>query len=358
MTRLELDFTVTRGDFDLAVDADVELAGTTAVFGASGAGKTTLLRVVAGLDRPARGRVACSDAVWDDATVHVPAHRRRVGYVFQDGRLFVHLSVAGNLRFAERHARAPGPITMPDAVAALDLEDLLERGPLSLSGGEQQRIALARALLTNPRLLVMDEPLSSLDAARRREIAAYIERVPERFGVPILYVTHDIDEVIRLADRMLLLSRGRVAAHGTVKEILGRRDLWPLTGRLEAGSILEAGVVAHSAGMTALSLEGQTLRMPQIAAPEGTTIMLRVHARDVAIATQRPSNLSIRNVLTARLSSIDLDETVYAELLLEIGAQTLRARITREALEELKLASGQTVYALIKSVILDEPLSQ
>jgi molybdate transport system ATP-binding protein len=204
----------------------------------------------------------------------------------------------------------------------------------------------------------MDEPLSSLDAPRRREIATYIERVPESFGVPILYVTHDVDEVIRLADRMLLLSRGAVAATGTVKEVLGRRDLWPLTGRLEAGSILEAGVVAHSAGMTELDFEGQTLRMPRIDAPEGAKIMLRVHARDVAIATERPTHLSIRNVLKARLGSIDLDETVYAELLLEIGGQSLRARITREAVEDLKLSSGQTVYALIKSVVLDEPLSR
>jgi molybdate transport system ATP-binding protein len=202
----------------------------------------------------------------------------------------------------------------------------------------------------------MDEPLSSLDAGRRREIAAYIERVPQRFGVPILYVTHDVDEVIRLADRILLLSRGTVAAHGGVKEILERSDLWPLTGRLEAGSIVEGVVVAHHGGMTQALLDGQPVRMPQIAVSPGRTIRMHVHARDVAIAMERPSNLSIRNVLEARVERIDLDETVYVELLLNIGVQTLRARITREAFEELHLAPRQTVYALIKSVVLDEPL--
>jgi molybdate transport system ATP-binding protein len=271
--------------------------------------------------------------------------------------LFTHQTVGGNLRFATQHARAKGSITMRDAIAALDLETLLERRPASLSGGEQQRVAIARALLTSPRLLVMDEPLSSLDVGRRREIAAYIERVPAKFGVPILYVTHDIDEVIRLADRILLLSRGTVAAHGGLKDILERSDLWPLTGRLEAGSILEGVVVEHGSGMTELSIDGQKLRMPQTAAREGATVRLRVPARDVAIATQRPTHLSIRNVLLAHVSRIDVDATVYAELVLGVGAQALRARITREALEELKLVRGQTVYALIKSVVLDEPLA-
>jgi molybdate transport system ATP-binding protein len=286
----------------------------------------------------------------------VPAHQRRVGYVFQDGRLFAHLTVAGNLRFAARNARAKR-ITMGDVVGALELDALLDRRPASLSGGEQQRVAIARALLTNPRLLVMDEPLSSVDAGRRREIATYIERVPQEFGVPILYVTHDIDEVIRLADRILLLSRGTVAAFGGIKEILGRSDLWPLTGRFEASSILEAVVVAHEGGMTELSIDGQKLRMPQTTAREGRTVRLRVHARDVAIATQRPTHLSIRNVLSARVNRIEVDETVYAELMLGIGAQALRARITREACEELELVRGQTVYALIKCVVLDEPLA-
>ena len=354
--KLHLDFSIARGGFELDVRAALELDGISAVFGPSGAGKTTLLRAIAGLDRPARGRIALDDAVWHDATRHVPAHLRRIGYVFQDGRLFPHLSVAQNLRFALEHAPSPGPIGMPDAVAALQLQDLLERRPASLSGGEQQRVAIGRALVTNPLLLLMDEPLSSVDAGRRREIAGYIEQLPAKFGLPVLYVTHDIDEVIRLASRMLLLARGRVAAQGSVTEILDRIDLWPLTGRLEAGSILEAAVVAHRDGMSHLSVEGQTLRIPAIDAAAGKIVRLRIHARDVVIATQRPVQLSIRNVLTARLSRIDLDDTVYAELKLEVGAQSLRARITREALAELELTPGRTLFALVKSVAFDDTM--
>jgi molybdate transport system ATP-binding protein len=270
--------------------------------------------------------------------------------------LFSHLTVERNLAFALKHTHAPGPISLRDAVDALDLDDLLERRPASLSGGEQQRVAIARALLTNPRLLLMDEPLSSLDTNRRREIAAYIERLPARFGVPVLYVTHDIDEVIRLADRMLLLSAGRVAANAAVKVVLDRVDLWPLTGRLEAGSILEAVVDRHSDGLTRLVLGDQSLRIPAINADAGETIRLRVHARDVVIASRRPSHLSIRNVLDATLTRIDVDSTIYAELSLAVGAQALRARITREAVAELELEPGQAVYALIKSIAFDDDL--
>jgi molybdate transport system ATP-binding protein len=357
MTRtLDLDFAITHGPFDLQVRAAIELDGITAVFGPSGAGKTTLLRAIAGLDRPARGRIECDGVVWHDSTRNVAAHLRRVGYVFQDGRLFPHLSVEQNLRFAAEHSRAPRPIGMRDAVAALELQDLLDRRPASLSGGEQQRVAIGRALLTNPRLLLMDEPLSSLDSGRRREIAAFIEQLPARFDLAVLYVTHDIDEVIRLAGRMLLLARGRVAAQGSIKEILDRIDLWPLTGRLEAGSILEAVVDAHVNGMSHLKIEGQTLRIPAIEAAAGKMIRLRIHARDVVIAMEQPTRLSIRNVLEGRLSRIDLDDTVYAELLLDIGTQSLRARITREALAELDLVTGQTLYALVKSVAFDDAL--
>jgi molybdate transport system ATP-binding protein len=356
MADLHLNFAIDRGGFRLAVDATIPLAGITAVFGPSGSGKTTLLRVIAGLERNAHGRVMFDGADWRNEHSFVPAHRRRIGYVFQDGRLFAHLTVEQNLAFAVDHARDAGPINLRDTIDALDLDDLLDRRPASLSGGEQQRAAIARALLTNPRLLLMDEPLSSLDTNRRREIAAYIERLPSRFGVPVLYVTHDIDEVIRLADHMLLLSLGRVVANAPVKDVLDRIDLWPLTGRLEAGSILEAVVDEHAEGLTRLILGDQSLRIPEIDAEAGKTIRLRVHARDVVIASRRPNHLSIRNVLNATLTRIDLDETIYAELLLSVGSQSLRARITREAVAELELESGQPVYALIKSIAFDDDL--
>jgi molybdate transport system ATP-binding protein len=372
MTELALDIDVERVDFRLRVDRTLPLAGITAVFGPSGSGKTTLLRTIAGLEPAARGRVACDGEVWQDTARVVPPHRRNVGYVFQDGRLFTHLTVEDNLRFALRHRRAyagtptagaslppgapdsrAGVIGLDAAVDALELASLMSRRPATLSGGEQQRVAIARALLSNPRLLLMDEPLSSVDVNRRRDIVGYIERLPAAFGLPVLYVTHDIDEVIRLADRMLLLSAGRAAAFGTVKELLDRIDLWPLTGRLEAGSILEAVVAEHTRGMTQLRVDGQPLRVPGIDAAPGTSVRLRIHARDVVIATARPERLSIRNVLAARVARIDLDESIYAEVALALGAQTLRARITREALEELELAPDGDVFALIKSVAFD-----
>ena len=357
MTKLRLDLEVARERFRLRVQETIALDGITAVFGPSGSGKTTLLRAIAGLEPSTRGRIGFEDTVWQDSARLVPAHLRGIGYVFQDGRLFPHLTVEQNLRFAIRHHRRseiPGPdIGLEVAVETLRLDDLMRRRPATLSGGEQQRVAIARALLTSPRLLLMDEPLSSLDTSRRREIARYIERLPAAFGLPVLYVTHDIDEVIRLADRMLLLSAGNVAAHGSVKELLDRIDLWPLTGRLEAGSILEAVVEEHVRGMTRLGVDGQTLRIPAIESHPGTTVRLRIHARDVVIAADRPERLSIRNVLAARIAKIDLDESIYAEVALAIDSQTLRARITREALEELALVPGRDVFALIKSVAFD-----
>jgi molybdate transport system ATP-binding protein len=266
------------------------------------------------------------------------------------------LSVAKNLLFAMRHGQRPARIAYDDVVDALDLKGLLERTTTSLSGGEQQRVAIARALLTSPRLLLMDEPLSSLDASRKREIVGYIEALPERFGLPIVYVTHSVDEAARLADGMLLLADGRVQARGPVKQIVERTDLWAFTGRAEAGSLLDTQVRGHENGMTQLAMGDEILRIPQVAAAPGEAVKLKIHARDVVIATQRPEHLSIRNVLRAEIEAIELDAQTYAELLLSVGSQRLRARITQDAMRELGLARGQAVYALIKSAVFDDYL--
>jgi molybdate transport system ATP-binding protein len=351
---LELDVALERGAFSLRARERIVLEGITALFGPSGSGKTTLLRVIAGLEKSATGRVAFDDAVWQGERSYVPPHRRAIGYVFQDARLFPHLDVERNLRFFRRPA-VPVRIAFADVVAALDLSSLLDRRPLSLSGGEQQRVAIGRALLSQPRLLLMDEPLSSLDARRKREILPYIEQLPTLFDVPVLYVTHNLDEVARLASEVWLLADGRTVVRGKVADVLERIDLWPVTGRLEAGTVLEARVEAREAGMATLSLGRQTLRVPMddAATPPRASLRIRIHARDVAIATQPPRHLSIRNVLSASILRIDLDATVYAELLLEVDEQHLRARITREALEELGMQQGQQVYALIKSVVFE-----
>jgi len=356
--RLALDVTVARAGFSLVVKQEIALEGITAIFGPSAAGKTTLLRVIAGLEEQARGVVEFEGVVWQGGKRRVPAHKRGVGYVFQDGRLFAHLSVEGNLRFALRHAgrRTAAPRARTDfaaVVAELDLAALLARRPASLSGGEQQRVAIGRALLTSPRLLLMDEPLSSLDVGRKREIAPLIERLPRTFGVPVLYVTHNVDEVARLASDMLLLKAGRIVASGRVADVLERLDLEDLGGAQDAGAVLHVRVDAGGGDAAALKLREQVLRVPALRAAAGTPLRIRVHARDVALATERPRGLSIRNVLQARILRIDVDESAHADVLLEVDGQHLRSRITRDALDELGLAVGQPVFALIKSVALE-----
>ena len=369
MSTLAIDIRLTRDEFSLRFDAELQLEGITAVFGPSGAGKTTLLRVVAGLERGAQGRVALGGELWQDTdrSVMVPAHARHLGYVFQDGRLFPHLSVEGNLLFAaeraqrrnrggrgrEAGARIASEISMSAVVRALDLKNLLARNPDTLSGGEVQRVAMGRALLTAPRVMLLDEPLSALDLRRKAEIIPYVERLTGDFGVPVLYVTHNVDEVTRLASSMVLLAEGRMAAMGGVADILERVELWPITGRLEAGSVLEAIAKETRDGMTSLDVEGETLRVPAIGVAAGTPVHLRVQARDVAVACERPKRLSIRNVLPASVASIEFTESPFVELLLDVHGQHLRSRITREAVEDLGLREGQPVFALVKSVAFE-----
>ena len=359
---LTLRVALDRGPFRLRVDEHVALEGITALFGPSGAGKTTLLRVVAGLEPDAEGDVVFGGTVWHAGRKRVPAHRRGVGYVFQDGRLFSHLTVEGNLRFAERRAqrggssgasavRASPHIDFAAAVAALDLGPLLSRRPDSLSGGERQRVAIGRALLTSPRLLLMDEPLSSLDRPRKREIVPHIEALPDKFGVPVLYVTHDVDEVARLASNVLFIDNGRVTARGGVTEVLERIDLAPLA---DTGAVLTVRVTSRRDGATELSLGTERLKVPaRVEALEGAELRVRIRAQDVAIATQRPTGLSIRNVLPATIVDVARDDDAHVELLLEVEGQHLRSRITRDALEDLRLAPGARVFALLKSVALE-----
>ncbi len=353
MPELDLEVALARGAFRLEVNQRLALGGVTALFGPSGSGKTSLLRVLSGLERGAAGRIVYGGEVWQDEGRHVPAHRRGVGYVFQDARLFPHLDVAGNLAFGLRRRLRGRDARYDEVAAALDLGPLLARRPSSLSGGEKQRVAIGRALLARPRLLLMDEPMSSLDEPRKREIVPYIERLPASFGLPVLYVTHSVEEVVRLAAEVVLLVGGRVAARGPVAEILERIDLWPITGRLEAGTVIEAEVADVGGGMATLRLGRQSLRVPVARAEPGSTLRLRIHARDVAVATERPAKLSIRNVLPARVLAIDTDETAYVELLLSVEGRHLRSRITREALEDLELAPGREVFALIKSVAFE-----
>ena len=360
MITLSLEIKLELGDFSLSVAEDILLSGVTTLFGASGSGKTTLLRIIAGLEKRARGKVTLGETHWqhDETKIFLPSHKRNVGYVFQENRLFNHLSVEENLRFAYRRSTAKNQIRFDDVVDALDLGALLLRAPHSLSGGEQQLASIGRALLSGPDLMLMDEPLSALDTQRKAEIMPYIEQLPSNFSIPVLYVTHNLEEVTRLASDMLLLGDGQIAGQGKVAEILERIDLWPFTGRLEAGTVLNAEVKKHLSdwGMTVLDVADHELRIPAINVAPGTPVRLRVQARDVALATERPQGLSIQNILPAQVLSIDVEEGVFAEVLLNIGGPHLRARVTRAAVDDLNLIKGRKVYALIKSVVFEGQL--
>ncbi len=356
---LFMDVRIAIEAFELTVEHELPLTGVTALFGHSGSGKTTLLRVFAGLERGAKGRVAFNGEVWQKTSpdpFFLPPEQRAVGYVFQDARLFPHLTVAGNLAFAEQRASGRGhPIKRDAVVARFGLEPLLARNPTTLSGGERQRVAIARALVTRPRLLLMDEPLSALDARRRAEILPYIARLPAEFGVPVIYVTHAVDEVAYLADSMIVLSEGRKVADGPVAETLARLDLGPATGRFEAGVVLEASVARHDKAfrLTELALGHAALFVPLIDAPAGTAVRLRVRARDVALAIRRPEEISSRNILEGRiLEIVEEPETAFAETLLDVDGGRIRARVTRQAVSDLQLTVGAKVFAVIKSISL------
>jgi len=363
--KLQITLALRYPGFALEVDETLELAGITAVMGASGSGKSTLLRALAGLEAPQRAHIALDGALLADsaAGVNLPPHRRGIGYVFQDARLFGHRRVLGNLRFAQQRARPANggrpPPRLDEVVAALDLEPLLHRAVTGLSGGERQRVAIARALVANPRLLLLDEPLSALDLKRKAELLPYIRALPTRFGIPLIYVSHAVEEVAQLADEVLILAAGRVTARGEAPAVLERPEAEAVSGHFEAGALLGASVRQHvpDYGLTELDLAGQRLTLPAIDAAPGTRVRLRVRARDVSLALDEVRGISIRNQLKARVLRIDAEPAgAYAEVLLELAgtpAQRLRARITRESVASLGLAAGRPVWALVKSVSFD-----
>jgi molybdate transport system ATP-binding protein len=363
-SRLMLSVSITHrlGDFtlDAAFDSD---GGLTALFGRSGAGKTSLVNAIAGLYRPQRGYVAVDGEVLTDTATHtfIPPHRRRVGYVFQEGRLFPHLNVRQNLLYGRWFApktapKIPGGGDFDQIVGLLGIEHLLVRRPANLSGGEKQRVAIGRALLARPRLLVMDEPLASLDESRRHEIFPYIERLRDEMNIPIVYVSHSIAEVARLATTLVVLSEGEVAAIGPTAEIMGRIDLFPLTGRAEAGAILSTRVAGHDRrfGLTVLKAASGELRVPYLDLPVGTALRVRIRARDVMIALAPPEGLSALNVLPGTIAQIAEGDGPIVQMRLDCAGEALVARLTRRSVETLGLAPGLKVHAVIKSIAFDQ----
>jgi len=344
---------------DAAFEADS--AGITALFGRSGAGKTSIVNMLAGLVRPDSGHIEIDGHVLFDrkAGIDLPPEKRRLGYVFQESRLFPHYTVHGNLTYGMRRRDAGArQIDFDTVIEVLGIGHLLDRRPRQLSGGEKQRVALGRALLTSPELVLMDEPLASLDAARKQEVLPLIEALRDRFAVPIVYVTHSMDEIVRLADTLVLVDDGRVAAVGPLEELTSRLDLRPLTGRYEAGSVIAARVAGHDTeyALTLLDFPGGTFRVPRVELPVGARLRLRIRARDVSVAVRPPEGLSDLNVFAGTVEQIggpvehgggpDLD------LRLDIGTP-LWARLSRRAFADLGLALGSPIYAVIKGTSID-----
>ena len=351
-----------RRDFTLDVALQLPGRGITALFGPSGCGKTTLLRALAGLDRAA-GRVALGDEVWQDDAIRQwrPTHQRPLGYVIQDSALFPHLDVRANLAYGQRRSGAAAAGFALDAVVdLLGIAALMGRRPATLSGGERQRVAIARALATAPRLLLMDEPLAALDGPRKAEILPYLDRLQRELALPIIYVTHAMDEVARLADHLVLLDAGRVRAAGPLAELLARPDL-PLARQDDAGVVIIATVDQHDEayGLSRVVFDGGALWVGQTPAAPGQSVRARVLARDVSVTRQAPLQTSVVNVLPVLLDELQTDRST-ALLRLRVGGVGqhpatpvwLLARITRRSADALALRPGDALFAQIKGVAL------
>ncbi len=340
----------------IAIEFEVPTPGVTVLFGPSGAGKSTIISAAAGLLRPDKCRIVIDGQVLADTAsgVWLPPERRRMGLVFQDARLFPHMSVATNLRFGLRRA-APGPVQFDEVVELLGIGALLSRRPHTLSGGERQRVAIGRALLAQPHLLLMDEPLASLDSARKAEIMPYLTRLKTALRLPVLYVTHSLDEVAELADSLVLIDAGRVIGCGPLPEIAARADL-PLAQRDDAGAVLLCRVTEHDPARQLSRLEGGgvTLWLPLLDTPIGAERRIRIPAREVILAGKVPESISVHNVVPGEVRRIADDargHSVLVEIALADGS--LISRVTPDAIVKLALSAGAPVLALIKSTSIE-----
>jgi molybdate transport system ATP-binding protein len=344
------------GDFQL--DARFTSAGRLiALFGASGSGKSSVINFIAGLINASNGRVTVDGRVLvdTDQRINIPRHKRRIGYVFQEARLFPHMSVRQNLAYGRWFTPVADRSVDPNSVIKLlGLSQLLERMPNRLSGGEKQRVAIGRALLSGPKLLLMDEPLASLDQARKSEIMPYIERLRDETNVPIIYVSHSVAEVSRLATDIVVMSNGKVTASGTTEEIMQRSDLMPVEEQGEAGSVLEMVVVSYDEkfGITLLRSAVGEIRIPGRFAAIGKTIRLRVRARDILIADQKPKGLSALNLLEGKIADINRHGP-FADVRIDCAGTPIMSRITYQSSESLKLVTGMPIFAIVKTVSID-----
>ena len=359
-TGLQLRLHVKRESFTLKVDLDLPGSGVTALFGPSGSGKTTCLRAIAGLERSSANGVnnfvAVNGEVWQDNTsgVFLPTHQRALGFVFQEASLFPHLSVAQNLAFGQsRVPQVQRRVSLEQAIELLGIGPLLARAPHTLSGGERQRVSIARALATSPHLLLMDEPLAALDAKRKAEIFPYLETLHRTLQLPILYVSHAIDEVARLADHLVLIEAGQVIAAGDTAALMTRLDL-PLAQGDGAGAIITATVVSHDPhyGVTLARFAGGDIHIPQQRAPIGDTVRVRVQARDVSLTLEKQVGTSIQNILPVYITAMLPDSPGQVMVRLDAAGTALLARVTARSADALKLAVGQQLFAQVKGVAI------
>jgi molybdate transport system ATP-binding protein len=351
---IQANFVLQRAEFTLDASFSSPAQGVTALFGPSGSGKTTLLRCIAGLEH-ASGSLNMNGEVWQSDTIFVPTHKRPLGFVFQEASLFPHQSVRANLEYGYKRIKAfERKVQVDQVVEWLGLGALIgRRDPALLSGGERQRVAIGRALLTSPRILLMDEPLSALDTASKQDILPYLERLHRELNIPVLYVSHALDEVARLADHLVLLEKGRVIASGALHETLARLDL-PTAYFDDAGTVIEAAVAQQDEKyhLTRLDFSVGFLWVSKVAQPCGVRVRARVLARDVSIATQAPQGSSINNILNARIEEIADCGADKVIVRMKVGdSQMLLSRITRRSRDQLGLVVGMYVCAQVKSVV-------
>lgn len=363
MNSIHLQIQLNRSAFMLDVDLQLPGQGITAILGASGSGKTTLLRAVAGLEKNQQGRIQIGAHVWQDTQqgIDLPTWQRPLGYVFQESSLLPHLTVSDNLNFGLKRALKTSGNAQPDAAKALQasiellgIGNLLQRMPDQLSGGERQRVAIARAIAMQPQLLLMDEPLASLDAARRQEIFPWLSKLRDELKMPMLYVTHSADEVARLADHLVVLDKGNVKAQGPVSAVL-TQVVNPVVVGEDAGALIAGhiGQVDKQWHLSRIDFEGGCVCMRDAGLPVGKAVRIRILARDVSLATSEPQNTSIQNQLRGTIQSITPDAHPSQVLVvLKCGAEEVMARVTKRAVDELGLLVGQPVWAQVKSVAL------
>lgn len=359
---LSVDIAITQGDFSLAT-AFQSRGGVTALFGASGSGKSTIVRAIAGLTRPVSGRIAIGERVLFDAAtgVNLPTHARHIGLVFQESRLFPHLTVQSNLTYSHWAGRRKAG-KFNEIIELLGIKHLLSRYPVTLSGGERQRVAIGRALLSSPEILLMDEPLASLDGPRKAEILPFLDRLKREAGLPILYVSHSLEEVTRLADHLVVLSRGRMLAEGPIGEVMQHPEMSGVFGPMDMGVLLEATIARHDGayGLTLLKINGHEFAVPRMTGEVGTPARLRILARDVALSLTRPQDTSVQNALDGKIVEItDISES-YHIVRVELGHGPagifLNAQVTRKSVNLLGLKPGLEVWCAIKGVATEPRL--